>query len=200
MKKNLSLLLATAIVGSLSLASLSTIAYAHDKQRGMGQQNSEMGQHQQMGKRGQMMGQRGQNGGFLRLTCADDGAARLETGLGKFSDKITLTDEQAPLFEDFKSAALTAQTSFADTCVVPLSGDDADVVDRMKNRQANMAAHLTAVEEFLPEFEAFFDSLTDEQKAELKPAQRGKGGQKRGGHGHGKGHNGSHDHGPRNNG
>ena len=192
MKKNLSLLLATAIVGSFSLASLSTVAYAHDQNRSMGQQNSEMGQHQQMGKRGQM-GQRGQKGGFLRLVCNDDGAERLETALEKFSGKITLSDEQTPLFEDFKSAALTAQTSFADDCTVPARGGDEDIVDRMENRQANMAAHLTAMEEVMPEFEAFFDSLTDEQKANLKPGQRGERGQRHGENGGDRDHDHDHD-------
>jgi len=172
MRNKTSIILATAIIGSLSLATLSTSAFAHDRERAMGKQNSQTSE--QMGKRGKM-GQRGQQPGFMRLICADDGAVRLEKALGKFDEKLTLTDTQKPLFDEFKTAALTAQTSFSDNCTVPVRGGDANVIDRMKTRQANMAAHLTAVEEFMPQFEALFDSLTDDQKTALKQGRRGQG-------------------------
>ena len=172
MRNKTSIILATAIIGSLSLATLSTSAFAHDRERAMGKQNSQTSE--QMGKRGKM-GQRGQPSGFMRLICADDGAVRAEKVLGKFSEKLTLTDTQQPLFDEFKTAVLTAQTNFSDNCTVPVRGGDADIIDRMKTRQANMAAHLTSVEEFMPQLEALFDSLTDDQKAALKQGRRGQG-------------------------
>jgi len=170
MKNMTSIILATAIVGSLSLATFSTSAFAHDRERAMGKQNSQTSE--QMGKRGKM-GQRGEPSGFMRLICDDDGAVRIEKALDRFDKKLALSDTQRPLFDEFKTAALTAQTSFSDTCTVPVRGQDVDVIDRMKIRQANMAAHLTAVEEFMPQLEVLFDSLTDDQKSALKQGRHG---------------------------
>ena len=167
MKHATSLLLSAAIVGSLSVASFAPAAYA-DEPNGWRKGGDRMEQHMN-DRDGRGMGRRG---GFIRLMCSEDGAARLELMLNHIDNRITLTDEQKALYDTFKTDALAAQTQFADNCVKPERGPETDIVDRIKANQANMKAMVTAMDEVIPSFEAFHDSLTDAQKAEMKP-QRG---------------------------
>jgi len=104
--------------------------------------------------------------------CSADGAARLETILGKVGENLTLTDAQKELLSTLKTTALTAQTTYADNCVQPGAAKDSDMIDRLKARQTNMAAQVTAMDEVIPTLEAFYTSLSDEQKAELRPNRR----------------------------
>lgn len=168
MKKATSLILATAIAGTLAFTTMAPAVYA--------QSNGKSGeQSERMGKRG---GQGGP-GGFIRLMCSDQGAERLETAMGRVAEKVDLTADQQTLLNNLKTTALSAQTSFADSCTTPATGDDADMIDRVRARQANAALRLAAMDEIVPALESFYDSLTDEQKAELKPEKRG--GDRRGG-------------------
>lgn len=176
MKKTTSLLLATTIIGSLSLTALAPTAFASE--RGHRGENSD-----RMGQRGGPGGP----GGFIHLMCSEKGAERLEAALGKMSEKIDLTSDQQVLLDALKTVALTAQTDFADNCTTPAKDDDADFIDGIKAHQANMAAHLAAMDDVIPAMEAFYDSLTDEQKAELKKGHRGE----RGGRSGHRGGNGS---------
>lgn len=169
MKKTASILLTTAIVGSLGLAALTPAAHADE--RGFGKRG-------ERGERGEHMAERGQRGpggpgGFIHLMCSQEGAARLEAALGNVGERLTLTDEQNALLDELKTVALSAQTEFADNCTTPVRGQDTDIIERMKTRQTNMAAHLTAMSDVVPALEAFYDSLTDDQKAQLKPGPRG---------------------------
>ena len=158
MTKKTSLLIAVAIVSSIGLTSIAPAAYARDNQATM---------------RGE--GHRGGSGGLVRFTCNDQGSARLEKALTRVNEKLSLSDDQQLLFDDLKTAALTAQTDFADNCVKPVKNDGSDVVDRMRTRQANMSAHLSAMESVMPELEVFFDSLTDEQKNNIGKQRKSRG-------------------------
>lgn len=173
--KNLKATLITAtLITSLGLAALAPAVLADDRSGGPRVKGE---QHQRMAQRGQhgMRGQRGSGGagGFMHLTCSDQGAERLEKGLEYVSGKIELTTDQQELFDNFKTVVLVAQTDFADTCTTPARDDDTDMMDNVRHHQANMAAQLSAMEEIIPALESFHDSLTDEQKAELKPSERG---------------------------
>lgn len=177
MKKATSLLLSSAIIGSLAITSFAPAAYADN--RGPGKDRGERSEQ------GERHGRGGQ-GGFIRLMCSENGAKRLEAAMDRMDDRITLTDDQQALYDTFKSNALAAQTQYADSCVQGTRGADTDIVDRLETRQANMKALVAAMDTIIPSFEAYYDSLSDEQKAEMKPKRGKRGGMKDGKRGGGK--------------
>ena len=120
----------------------------------------------------------GRGAGILSLVCSDRGAEALEIAFVRWSHRLELTVEQQTLFDALRTKALTTQTSFADECQAALPDRTAnakpDLLDGLKARLAVEEAKLTAKNAILPDFEAFYGSLTAEQKASLQP---------RGGHG-----------------
>jgi hypothetical protein len=111
--------------------------------------------------------------GILGLVCSDRGAEALEISFVRLSHRLDLTAEQTKLFDAFKTNALTTQTSFADACKAAMPDRTADakpdLLERLKAGIAVDEARLTALNAVLPDFEAFYSSLTDEQKASLMP-------------------------------
>jgi hypothetical protein len=126
-------------------------------------------------------------GGLLGLVCSDKGAEALEVAFVRLSHRLDLTDAQSTLFDAFKTNALTTQTSFADDCKAALPDRTAeatpDLVDGLKARLAIQQAELTAMNQILPDFEAFYASLTDAQKADFMPRMGREGGGDRMGRG-----------------
>lgn len=145
---------------------------------------------------GQMRGQRGMNGAgdglFVSLTCGPDAAERLETRLGNVAERLELTDDQAALFDELKTAALVAQTELSDSCPTPPAraerpapGGDQDQnqdqaapgpdqamgnpIDRLEQRLESDGARIAAMQDLLPELRAFYDSLEPEQLMKLRP-------------------------------
>lgn len=131
---------------------------------------------------GQMGGQRG-GGDFLNFAR---GAEAIEVALVRLSHRIDMTSEQQALFDTLKSTALSAAADFAAAteglrpqrgpavATQPAEGETAtatapDMSERLENRIAIETAHLAALEAVQPAAAAFFDSLTDEQKALLVP-------------------------------
>lgn len=112
-------------------------------------------------------------GGLLRLVCSENGAEALEIHFVRLSHRLDLTDAQTPLFDALKASALTAQTGFADTCAANLPDRSAaatpDMLERLKAGLAIEEARLSALNEVMPDFEAFYTSLTDDQKSGLMP-------------------------------
>jgi len=111
-------------------------------------------------------------GGIAGLICSADGAARLETRLAELATQLKLTTEQQPLFDTYKTAALSAQTGFADACPQPKATADKsatppDALTMLQHRQARATAELEAINAVLPSLEALYASLTDTQKADL---------------------------------
>ena len=104
------------------------------------------------------------------------GAEAVEIALVRLSHAVELTAEQQPLFDALKTAALDAATTF-EAATEGLRPDPAttetaerpDLSERLENRIAIETAHLAALEAVQPALTAFFDSLTDEQKAALTP-------------------------------
>lgn len=127
--------------------------------------------------------QGGQRGGGDLLDFGR-GAEGVEIALVRLSYRIELTTEQQPLFDALRTAALDAASSF-ETAVQGLHPDPAatataerpNPTQRLENRIAIETAHLTALEAVQPAFTAFFDSLTDEQKAALTPERPDRPGQ-----------------------
>ena len=132
---------------------------------------------------GPMGGQRG--GDFLNFAR---GGEAIEVALVHLSHRIELTAEQQPLFDALKATALSAAADFATAteglrpeggpggATPPAEGEAAtatapDMSERLENRIAIEKAHLAALEAVQPAAAAFFDSLTDEQKAQLIPGR-----------------------------
>lgn len=112
-------------------------------------------------------------GGFLMLACSDKGAEALEIALVRMDHRLDLSADQQKLFETFRTKALSTATSFADTCKAdrPTADTNAkpDALARIKAGIAIEQARLTALNDVLPDFEAFFNSLSDQQKIGLLP-------------------------------
>lgn len=115
-------------------------------------------------------GRRGGRGGVAGLICSADGATQLETRLTELATQLKLTTEQQPLFDTYQTAALSAQTGFADACPQPAAEQPMtppDALTMLQHRQARATAELEAINAVLPSFEALYASLTDTQKADL---------------------------------
>lgn len=119
---------------------------------------------------------RGAGGAFrlAEVSCAPRAADRLERRLDRVSARLDLTTSQRRLFEDFRTTALTAQTDFADHCATlrPERGTRADLIQRLEQRLKFDEARLAAMSELLPQFRAFYDSLSEAQKAQLLPMRQ----------------------------
>jgi hypothetical protein len=130
-----------------------------------------------------LRGHRG-GGGFGDILGFGRGAEGIEIALVRLSYAIDLTTEQQALFDTLRTDALAAAEAF-ETAVEDLRPDTAataetatapDLTERLENRIALQSAQLAALEAVQPSLTAFYDSLTDEQKAELMPAAGERGG------------------------
>jgi hypothetical protein len=180
-----SLALAALVAATVGLAALPAVAQtataapvaAHATDQGRG----DMRPARPL-RNGDMRPMRNRDGGgaasILDLACSTKGAEALEIALVRLGHRFDLTDDQQKLFDDFRTKALTTQTSFADSCTAAKPDKTAtaapDLLTRLKSRLAIDSARITALNTVLPTFEAFYNSLSDEQKAELTP--HGKGG------------------------
>lgn len=125
----------------------------------------------QRGDRQHMLVQRGggMGGQLVNLACAPNGAERLEIGFVRLKNRLELTAEQQPLLDALRTASLTAQTGFADTCASLRPTAKPDLVTQLKSRLQLEEARLSAMNTLLPPLESFYASLTDAQKAKLVP-------------------------------
>jgi LTXXQ motif family protein len=181
--------IAALLTGAIGLTAVPTAVFAQDQGAApQGQMQMQGGKHNMQGNK-RFGGQEGhgqrhaRGGGILELVCSERGAEQLEIAFVRLSHRLELTAEQTPLFDDLKATALSAQTSFADTCTAARPAKDAaakpDLLERMKTRVAIETAHVEAINTVLPKLEALFASLSDEQKAGLQPkGDRGQMGQK----------------------
>jgi hypothetical protein len=158
-----------ALVTAISLASFAPAAFAEGPQR----QGDNGGQHNH-----RMLEAKAQHGGMKRFelvdfACNTKAADRMDGRYDKLAERLTLTADQQKLFDTFQASALTAQTTFNDTCstVRPeKSADKAqrpDPITRMETRLKIDEARLAAMTSVLPDLKAFYASLTDEQKQQL---------------------------------
>ena len=118
---------------------------------------------------------------FAEFSCAPRAADRMDNRLDRMAKRLELTSDQQKLFDDFRTSALTAQTDFADQCadIRPARSADTsagkaerpDLIQRLEQRLKMDEARLAAMTELLPQFKAFYESLTDAQKADLMPGK-----------------------------
>ncbi|KKB13797.1 hypothetical protein VE25_00065 [Devosia geojensis] len=116
-------------------------------------------------------GAHGPRGGMGLLNFGS--AEGLEIAFVRLSYAIDMNEDQRALFDTLKSDALSAQSDF-ETATEGLRFDRRaeerpDIVEIFNNRIAIETARLEAMQAVQPAFEAFFGSLSDEQKAELAP-------------------------------
>jgi Spy/CpxP family protein refolding chaperone len=113
---------------------------------------------------------------MLNLVCSPRGAERLEHVFVAVSHRAAITDAQKPAFDALKTAALSAQTDYADTCKASFDAIRADgKPDPIKALQARLAvdsARVEALTAILPKIEDFYKTLTPEQKTALQPSRR----------------------------
>ncbi len=132
----------------------------------------------QQGDKGFRPGHNGpRRSGGNDLLNFERGAEAVEIALVRLSHRLDLTDAQKALFETLKADALTAANTLkaAAETVRPTPAAEGEttaattLADRLETRIAIDAARLDALKSVQPSLTAFFDSLTDEQKAELVP-------------------------------
>jgi|GEM_PF-6383186 len=174
--KKLAPAILAAVLGSVSMLAVVSPAAANprgEQQQRMERPGSERGEH------GQRMGRHAPNpsAGLLNFVCSERGATRLERMLGALAERLELTDQQTPLFETFRTQALTAQTAFADGCAAERP---TNLLDRLTQRQDRLGAQLQAWEAVMPSFAAFYQSLDADQQAKFE--RRGKRGMGERGH------------------
>lgn len=132
----------------------------------------------------------GRRGGFGGLFDFARGGEGIEVALVRLSHRIDLTDEQQTLLDALKTSALAAAQDFATATdslrpTPPAEGEARaipSISERLENRISLEKAQLAALEAVQPAVAAFFDSLTDAQKAQLMPQRGEHDGGPRGGH------------------
>ena len=120
----------------------------------------------------------GLRGNLLNIACGDRGAEALEIGFIHVQYSVKPTPAQQPLFDALKTSALADQKTFADACKSAMDQKTGDagkpsILDRLQTRVTIENAKVTALNDVLPKFTAFYNSLTDDQKAKLEPRQGG---------------------------
>jgi hypothetical protein len=131
--------------------------------------------HHRMMRRGGM--QRG-GGGLLAAACSAKGPAILQHLLDRSAKRLDLSADQQKLFDTFRTTALSAETTFSDSCKadMPAKGAGrADLPARLKAGLAVDQARITALTSVLPDFTAFYASLSADQQAKLPRMMRGMG-------------------------
>lgn len=116
----------------------------------------------------------GGGAGFLNF---DRGSEGVEIALVRLSHAIEMTTEQKALFDTLKTDALAAADTFSKAVeglrpAKPADGATAErpsITERLDARIALETAQLDALKSVQPAAKAFFDSLTDAQKAQLMP-------------------------------
>ena len=122
-------------------------------------------------------------GGMAGFIGFERGAEAVEIALVRLSHAIDMTPEQQALFDTLKTDALAAADSFSSTLegvrpAAPVDGAQPAPMDFSKALDTRIAietAHLDALRAVQPSLTAFFDSLTDAQRAELTPAHEPRG-------------------------
>ncbi|MBF0679747.1 MAG: Spy/CpxP family protein refolding chaperone [Devosia sp.] len=116
-------------------------------------------------------------GGMSSLLNFERGAEAIDIAVVRLTHRLDLSAEQQTLLDTLKSDALAASETLASATeglrpTPPAKGDAPSAPDfsrSLENRIAFDTARLDALKSIQPAATAFFDSLTDAQKAELMP-------------------------------
>lgn len=115
---------------------------------------------------------------LVALACSDKGAEMLQRVLDRTAQRLDLTTDQQKLYDTFREKALTTETSFADQCQAARpdrSKGRPDLITHLQSQLAIDQARITALSAVLPDLQALFNTLSDQQKAQLRPNLMGMG-------------------------
>ncbi|BAL74483.1 Spy/CpxP family protein refolding chaperone [Bradyrhizobium cosmicum] len=115
------------------------------------------------GMMGGMMGRHG-----FGAMCNPGMAGFAEWRADRLVDKIKLTDAQRAKFDEFKAAAVKSSETMRSACVADVPKT---IVGRAEAMEKRMDTMLQAIKTMRPALEAFYATLTDEQKAKLDSTQ-----------------------------
>ena len=104
-------------------------------------------------------------------SCGPAAAGFGQWRLDRLDREIKLTDAQRARFEELKSASIKAAEQMRAACTPDLP---ATMPARMSAMEKRLDAMLQAVRTMLPPMNAFYETLTDDQKARLE-GSRGQG-------------------------
>lgn len=116
-------------------------------------------------------------GGFGGVFDLERGAEAIEIAVVRLNHRLDLSAEQQTLLDTLKTDALAAAEGFANATETlrPTSASDdeaparSDFAEALDTRIALDTARLDALKAIQPAATAFFDSLTDDQKAQMTP-------------------------------
>jgi hypothetical protein len=99
-----------------------------------------------------------------RGMCSPRGAGLAEWRLARIEERVRPTDEQRTKLNDLRDASAKAAKIVTAACPSEIPQSP---VSRLELMEKRLDAMLTAVRLVRPAFSAFYDSLTDEQRARL---------------------------------
>jgi hypothetical protein len=153
----IALIAAVALVGAAMLAAATAQPYGPGSgMMGPGMMGPGMGQGM-MGSR--MMGRRGSAG-----MCNPAAAGFAEWRTDRIADLVKPTDAQRGKFDEFKAASIKSAEVMRNACQADVPET---IVGRTEAMEKRMDTMLQAIRTMRPALEAFYATLSDEQKARL---------------------------------
>ncbi len=144
-------------VFALATLSLTTVAAAQPSDRGRD------------GPRDTMMGPGMMDRHDLRRMCSPRAAGFAEWRLDRLERVVKPTEAQRAKFDEFKAASDKAAEAMRAACPTDIP---ATMVGRVEAMEKRLDAMLEAVKTVRPALEAFYATLSDDQKADLNAGPR----------------------------
>lgn len=120
---------------------------------------------------GMMMGPGVGGSGMFGRMCGPGAAGFAEWRTDRLESHLKLTDAQRPKFDEFKAASNKAAEAMRAACPADWPKT---VTGRMEVMEKRAEAMLQAIKMVRPTLEAFYATLTDEQKAEIDSSRGGR--------------------------
>jgi len=152
---------------AISAAALSLISLSAFAQDAPGGQQAPMGHHWQMPSPEQ-------RAAWHQQRC-NDRYAFAAGRLAFVEAKLNVTETQRPLFDRWRDVVMHEAQARKDECLAhqPTPGEHHSVVERNELMQKRLEHRLAALREEAPALDAFYQSLSPDQKAELDKAHHG---------------------------
>lgn len=106
---------------------------------------------------------------FMRRFCNPRFAGFRQWRANRLERRLDLTDAQKAKLDDLKAASAKAVQTITASCPSAAPGTP---VEQMQAMESRLEAMLQAIKTVRPAFDAFYASLSDQQKAQLYPRSR----------------------------